>query len=80
MLLKSALNAMGISPTQFASRIGVCPESVMSLIREESEISPRMAARLSKTIPGPDAATWLRMQAEYDDWLEQRQKQEAAQR
>ena len=67
-LLKSAIRALNISAQQFASHIGVPTASVTGLLKEETSLSPEMAVRLAKAISGPDAVTWLRMQADYDAW------------
>ena len=68
VFLKSALKALNLSARQFAAHIGVSPASVTRLMNEETTVSPEMAVRLAQAISGPDAATWLRMQAEYDAW------------
>ena len=67
-LLKSALKALDLSPEQFASKIGVSTDAITAITLEKEGISPKMAIRLAQAIAGPDAATWLRMQAEYDAW------------
>ena len=68
VFLKSALKALNLSARQFATHIGVSPATVTRLMNEEISVSPEMAVRLAKAISGPDAVTWLRMQAEYDAW------------
>ena len=68
VFLKSALKSLNLSARAFAAHIGVSPASVTRLMNEETAVSPEMAVRLAQAISGPDAATWLRMQAEYDAW------------
>ena len=67
-ILEDALESLGLSARQFAAHIGASPATISRILRGEIAISPVMALKLAKAIPGPDAAMWLRMQAGYDLW------------
>ena len=67
-ILEDALEGLGLSARQFAAHIGASPATISRILRGEIAISPVMALKLAKAIPGPDAAMWLRMQAGYDLW------------
>lgn len=66
--LAETLDYLGISANAFAKRIGVSASTVTRILNEEAPITPDMAVRLAKAIPGPTANLWLRMQAAYDAW------------
>lgn len=67
-IVAEELEYLNISAREFARHIGVAPSSVTRILNEEGPITPDMAVRLSKALAGPDAAMWLRMQANYDAW------------
>lgn len=67
-IVAEELEYLNISARKFARHIGVAPSSVTRILNEEGPITPDMAVRLSKALAGPDAAMWLRMQANYDAW------------
>lgn len=67
-MIAEELECLGISAREFARHIGVAPSSVTRILNEEGPITPDMAVRISKALSGPSAATWLRMQADYDAW------------
>ena len=67
-IVAEELEFLNISAREFARHIGVAPSSVTRILNEEGPITPDMAVRLSKALAGPDAAMWLRMQANYDAW------------
>ena len=64
-LVKSALDAHGVSVTKAAEALHVGRSQLHRVIAGTSAISPEMAVRLEAVI-GSTAGAWLRMQAAYD--------------
>jgi antitoxin HigA-1 len=64
-LVKDEIEALGLSVAQAAEGLGVTRQQLYRVIKGECAISPEMAMRLEKGI-GSSAATWLRMQMNYD--------------
>ena len=64
-LVKDEIEALGLSVAQAAEGLGVTRQQLYRVIKGECAISPEMALRLEKGI-GSSAATWLRMQMNYD--------------
>lgn len=56
-----------ISVRKVAEGLGVSPSTLNRLLNGESNISPEMALRLSKTL-GRSPESWLAMQDQYDLW------------
>jgi addiction module HigA family antidote len=67
-ILKTYLDDFGVSRRAVAELLDVSPSTFNRLILGESDISPEMAIRLSKTL-GRSPESWLAMQAQYDLWL-----------
>lgn len=67
-LLKENLEELHLSNRKFAERIGVSHAAVSRFVNEKSAITPELALRISKVLPGPDAEMWLAMQADYNTW------------
>ena len=61
------LNEFGISIRKVAESLGVSPSTFTRLLNEESNVSPEMALRLSKTL-GRSAESWLAMQDSFNLW------------
>ena len=61
------LNEFGISIRKVAENLGVSPSTFTRLLNEESNVSPEMALRLSKTL-GRTAESWLAMQDSFNLW------------
>ncbi len=61
------LEPFGISTRRAAEKLRVSPSTFNRLIKGESNVSPEMALRLSKTL-GRSAESWLAMQDNYDLW------------
>ncbi len=61
------LTPFGISARQVADNLGVSASTFNRLLNGESNISPEMALRLSKTL-GRSPESWLAMQDQYDLW------------
>lgn len=58
---------LGVSARQIAESLGVSASTFNRLLNGESNISPEMALRLSKTL-GRSPESWLAMQDRYDLW------------
>ena len=65
-LLAIALSTLHMSVRQFAENARVDPDTLASVLNETVPITPAMAARLAKALPGPTAETWLSLQADHD--------------
>ena len=61
------LQPFNISTRSVAKKLKVSPSTFNRLINGESNVSPEMALRLSKTL-GRSAESWLAMQDNYDLW------------
>ena len=61
------LEPFGISVRQVADSLGVSGSTFNRLLNAESNVSPKMALRLSKTL-GRSPESWLAMQDQYDLW------------
>lgn len=61
------LEPLGISYRTVASKLKVAPSTFNRLIKGQSNVSPEMALRLSKTL-GRSPESWLTMQNNYDLW------------
>jgi antitoxin HigA-1 len=66
-IVKTNLDAMGLSVNAAALAIGVTRAALGNIVLEKSAISPEMALRLGKLMGGgPDI--WMKMQADVDLW------------
>jgi addiction module HigA family antidote len=66
-IVKTNIEALGMSVNQAALAIGVTRAALGKLVNEKSALSPEMALRLGRFLrTGPDI--WLRMQADLDLW------------
>ena len=66
--LRSAyLDELGVSVRKVAESLGVSPSTFNRLLNGQSNVSPEMALRLSKTL-GRSPESWLAMQDSYDLW------------
>ncbi len=61
------LNEFSISIRKVAENLGVSPSTFTRLLNGESNVSPEMALRLSKTL-GRSAESWLAMQDSFNLW------------
>ena len=61
------LSPFNISSRTVAKKLLVSPSTFNRLVNAESNISPEMALRLSKTL-GRSAESWLSMQDSYNLW------------
>lgn len=61
------LKPYGISYRTVATKLKVSPSTFQRLIKQQSNITPEMALRLSKTL-GRSPESWLIMQDSYNLW------------
>ena len=61
------LSELGVSVRKVAESLGVSPSTFTRLLNGQSNVSPEMALRLSKTL-GRSPESWLAMQDTYDLW------------
>lgn len=67
LLNKVYLSPFNISSRTVAEKFTVSPSTFNRLINAESNVSPEMASRLSKTL-GRSPESWLAMQGAYNLW------------
>ncbi len=66
-LVKSSLEALGLTVYAAAPLLGVTKQALSNLVNEKAAVSPEMALRLGRYFRnGPDI--WLRMQNAVDLW------------
>ena len=65
LIKEDCINALGISVTEAAERLGVNRTTLSRLINERIGVSAEMAVRLEKVF-GSTAETWLRLQMNHD--------------
>jgi addiction module HigA family antidote len=61
------LEPYSIPSRKVAAKLNVAPSTFNRLIKGQSNVSPEMALRLSKTL-GRSAESWLTMQDNYNLW------------
>ena len=61
------LEPLAVSQRQVAAKLKVSPSTFTRLINGQSNVTPEMALRLSKTL-GRTPESWLAMQNNYDLW------------
>lgn len=67
MLLKEFLKPLGMTQTEFASRIAVSFPRLNELIRGKRGMTPDTALRLERVL-GTSADFWLGLQSDWDLW------------
>ncbi|MDD9911171.1 MAG: HigA family addiction module antitoxin [Ahrensia sp.] len=73
IVVKSEIDKLGLSVTEAAAALGVSRAELHQLIRCEVGLSPEMALRLEAVI-GSTVRAWLRLQADYETTLAERQR------
>lgn len=61
------LTPFRVSAREVAKNLGVSPSTFNRLLNGDSNVSPEMALRLSKSL-GRSPESWLAMQDQYDLW------------
>ena len=64
-LIKSDIDALGLSIVEAAKGLGISRQQLHSVIAGRAGVTPEMAIRLEKAL-GSTADTWLRLQMNYD--------------
>ena len=67
-IVKTNLEAMGLSVNAAALAIGVTRAALGNIVLEKSAISPEMALRLRQADGGGGPDIWMKMQADVDLW------------
>ena len=65
ILRQECIEALGLTITEAASRLGVRRQTLNNLVNEKGGISPEMSIRLSKAF-GSRPEVWLGLQMQYD--------------
>lgn len=65
VVLNTCLEPLGLNISAGAQALGVSRQALSSLVNGRSSLSVEMALRLEKAF-GSTAATWIRLQANYD--------------
>ena len=66
------LEPSGVSVREVSRLLDVAPSTFSRLVRGDSDVTPEMALRLSKTL-GRTPESWLAMQHNHDLWRAKRQ-------
>ena len=64
-LIKSDIDALGLSVVAVAKALGISRQQLHSVIAGRAGVTPEMAVRFEKAL-GSTADTWLRMQMNHD--------------
>lgn len=67
VLKYDVIEALGLSVTAAAARLGVTRKALSELLNEHAAMSPTMAVRVAKAT-GTTAESWLSMQVKLDLW------------
>jgi addiction module HigA family antidote len=76
MLLEEFLKPMGITQSDFATRLGVSFPRLNEIIKGRRGVTPDTALRLAKVL-GMSADFWLGLQLDWDLWNAMQSKQYA---
>lgn len=60
---------------EIAQKLGITRVTLSRILNAKSSITPEMALRLSKLLPNTSPNFWLDMQAQYDLWHLEQDKQ-----
>lgn len=71
LLREVAIPSLNYPKAEIARLLGVSRESLYRILNEEQPVTPAMAVRFGKLL-GNGPGLWVRMQADYDLWLAQR--------
>ena len=68
VLQKDVIEPLGMTTLEIAKRLGVSQNTLSTLLKTHSSVTPEMAIRIGKaTRTTPES--WLYMQAKYDLWI-----------
>ena len=67
-ILAEELEHLGVNVSDFARQIGVPLELITEILSERTPITPEISQKISEALEGPDASTWVAMQADFNAW------------
>lgn len=67
-ILSEELEHLSISADDFARQISIASDLMTEILSERAPITPEIAQKISEALEGPDASTWLAMQADFNAW------------
>ncbi len=67
VLKQDVIEALGLTVTEAARRLGVTRKALSELLNEHAAMSPEMAVRVARAT-NTTAESWLRMQLKLDLW------------
>ena len=67
-ILAEELEHLGVSADDFARQIDIASDLMTDILSERAPITPKIAQKISEALEGPDASTWLAMQADFNAW------------
>ena len=67
ILRRQYLDVLGVTISDFATRLGVSRKTLSKLVNERGGVTPDMALRLSRALE-TSPQVWLNMQQKYDLW------------
>ncbi|MFZ7135493.1 HigA family addiction module antitoxin [Avibacterium avium] len=72
-VLKDIISEFKIN--EVADKLGVTRVTLSRILNAKTSVTPEMAMRLSKLLPNTSPNLWLNMQAQYDLWHLEQDKQ-----
>jgi len=73
-VIRSALDAIPMTVTEFAAHLGVARVSLSRILNERSGVTPEMSIRLAQAFGQDSPDIWFKMQNNYDFWRASRTK------
>ncbi len=67
-IIKSGLDAIPMSITDFAAHIGVSRVQLSRVINGHAGVTPELSIKLSEAFGQPTPDLWFKMQNKYDFW------------
>ena len=67
-ILSEELEHLGVGANDFAKQIGIASDLMTEILSERAPITLEIAQKISQALEGPDASTWVAIQADYDNW------------
>jgi len=73
-MIRSALDAIPMTVTEFAAHLGVARVSLSRILNERAGVTPEMSIRLAQAFGQDSPDIWFKMQNNYDFWRASRTK------
>ena len=67
-ILAEELEHLGVNADVFARQIDIASDLMTDILSERAPITPEIAQKISEALEGPDASTWVAMQADFNAW------------